>query len=133
MILCCNSKCVVKYRNHPSILAIGEVCNKHPRLSFSFSKINRQEILRQILKLLKHAKILIFRQKLSKRIRICLLTFFLQVLMILSENLIPYSPKKENITTVFKKGDRNPKDNYRPVSIVPNMSKIFERCIFRQL
>ena len=24
-------KCVVKYRNHPSILAVGEVCNKHPR------------------------------------------------------------------------------------------------------
>ena len=45
----------------------------------------------------------------------------------------PYSPKKENITTVFKKGDRNLKDNYRPVSIIPNMSKIFERCIFRQL
>ena len=28
--------CVVKHRNHPSILAIGEVCNKHPRLPFSF-------------------------------------------------------------------------------------------------
>ena len=37
-------KCVVRYRNHPSILAIGEVCNKHPRLSFS--KINKEEILR---------------------------------------------------------------------------------------
>ena len=44
-------KCIVKYRNHPSILAIGEVCNKHSRLPFSFSKINRGEILREILKL----------------------------------------------------------------------------------
>ena len=51
-------KCVVKYRIHPSILAIREVCNKHPRLqtfdiqqTFSFSKINREEILRGILKL----------------------------------------------------------------------------------
>ena len=41
--------------------------------------------------------------------------------------------KKANITPVFKKGDRNSKDNYRPVSILPNISKIFERCIFRQL
>ena len=24
-------KCVVKYRNHPSILAVGEVCNEHSR------------------------------------------------------------------------------------------------------
>ena len=38
-------KCVVKYRNHPSILAIGEICKKHPRRPFSFSKINREEIL----------------------------------------------------------------------------------------
>ena len=45
----------------------------------------------------------------------------------------PSSLKKANITPVFKKGDRNSKDNYRPVSILPNISKIFERCIFRQL
>ena len=41
--------------------------------------------------------------------------------------------KKANITPVFKKGDRNSKDNYRPVSLLPNLSKIFERCMFRQL
>ena len=41
--------------------------------------------------------------------------------------------KNASITPVFKKGDRNSKDNYRPVSIPPNISKIFERCIFRQL
>ena len=38
-------------RSHPSILAMREVCNKHPRLPRSFSKINREEILRKILKL----------------------------------------------------------------------------------
>ena len=43
-------KCVIKYRNHPSILTIREVCNKHPRLLFSFSKINTEGILREILK-----------------------------------------------------------------------------------
>ena len=42
-------KCVIKYRNHPSILTIGEVCNKRPRLPFSFSKINREQILEEIL------------------------------------------------------------------------------------
>ena len=45
----------------------------------------------------------------------------------------PSSLKKVNTMPVFKKGDRNSKDNYRPVSILPNMSKIFQRCIFRQL
>ena len=44
------SKCVVKYKNHPSILAKGEVYKKHPRLPFSLLKINREEILKDILK-----------------------------------------------------------------------------------
>ena len=44
-------KCVIKHKNHPSILAIREVCSKHPRLPLSFSKVNREEILRKILKL----------------------------------------------------------------------------------
>ena len=44
-------KSVIKYRDHPNMLTIGEVCNKHQRLAFSFSKINRAEILKGILKL----------------------------------------------------------------------------------
>ena len=45
----------------------------------------------------------------------------------------PSSLKKANRTPVFKRGERNSKDNHRPVNILPNISKIFERCIFRQL
>ena len=44
----------------------------------------------------------------------------------------PLSLKKANITPVFKKGDRNSKANYRPVSILASLPKIFEPCIFRQ-
>ena len=44
-------KCIVKYRNYPSILAIGEVYKKNRRLPFSFSKIQRDEMLSDILKL----------------------------------------------------------------------------------
>ena len=43
----------MKYRNHPSILTIGEVCknksNKQPL--FSFSEATRDEILKEILSL----------------------------------------------------------------------------------
>ena len=34
---------------------------------------------------------------------------------------------------VFKKGEKECKNNYRPVSILCNMSKIFERIIFGQI
>ena len=32
-----------------------------------------------------------------------------------------------------KKESRNEKENYKPVSFLPNLSKIFERCIYVQL
>ena len=41
--------------------------------------------------------------------------------------------KLENVTPVFKKGARTSKNNYRPVSILPILSKLFERLISKQL
>ena len=41
--------------------------------------------------------------------------------------------KLANITPVFKKDDRTDKYNCRPISILPNLSKVFERCIYNQL
>ena len=38
-------KCIIKYRIHPSILAIGEVYNKNRRLPLAFSKIQRYNVL----------------------------------------------------------------------------------------
>ena len=45
----------------------------------------------------------------------------------------PNCLKLANITPVFKKGPRTSKNNYRPVSILPVFSKIFERLLSRQL
>ena len=40
---------------------------------------------------------------------------------------------KANITPVFKNGFRGSKDNYRPVSILPIISKIFEKLLSKQI
>ena len=37
------------------------------------------------------------------------------------------------VTPVYKKGNRSEKGNYQPVSILPNISKVFERCIYKQM
>ena len=41
--------------------------------------------------------------------------------------------KLPNITTVFKKRSKNQKENYRPISILPKISKIFENILNKQL
>ena len=41
--------------------------------------------------------------------------------------------KWANITPVHKKDDRSLKSNYRPISILPSVSKIFERTIHDQI
>lgn len=41
--------------------------------------------------------------------------------------------KLPNLTSVYKKDSRSDKGNYRSVSILPNLSKVFERCVYRQM
>ena len=53
------------------------------------------------------------------------------ILTSLLQNPVSYPYlKNARITPVFKTGDRNSMDNYRPFSILPNISKIFERFLF---
>ena len=40
----------------------------------------------------------------------------------------PNSLKQAGISPVHKKDDTNDKNNYRPVSILPSLSKAFEKC-----
>ena len=37
--------------------------------------------------------------------------------------------KLAHITPVFRKGFKNLKETYRPVSILPNFSEIYEKCM----
>ena len=47
--------------------------------------------------------------------------------------IFPSSLKLGNITPIFKKDDPLDKSNYRPVSILPLLSKVYERIIYNQL
>ena len=47
--------------------------------------------------------------------------------------IFPTSLELANITPVYKKGPKNSKENYRPVIILPNISKIYERCFFKPI
>ena len=94
-------KCIVKYRNHPSILAIGEV---------SFLKIQRDEILSDILKLETSkacqdtdVSTKIFKENADIFAKALVSNFNDSI----EKSNFPSILKNAAITPVFKKGDRD--------------------------
>ena len=51
----------------------------------------------------------------------------------IASGIFPDSLKIVKIISLYKKGDINSITNYRPISLLPTLSKIFERVIFIQL
>ena len=48
-------------------------------------------------------------------------------------SVLPDELKQADIKPIYKKESRNEKENYRHVSALPNLSKIFEHYIYDQL
>ena len=125
---------MLKYPKHPSILAIKRRIRSGP--VFTFNHITKEDVIKEIknldaLKALQEddipTKIItensdIFSnfiyQSFNNMIDVC---------------IFPISLKLGNITPVYKEGPKNSKENYRPVSIWPNISKIYERCLFKPI
>jgi len=51
----------------------------------------------------------------------------------ISQNLFPSMWKTAVVIPVFKSGDPHPMSNYRPISILPTVSKIAEKLIAKQI
>ena len=51
----------------------------------------------------------------------------------LHRGLYPNAFKIAKVIPIFKKGDPSLLTNYRPISLLPTLSKIFERAIFTQM
>ena len=51
----------------------------------------------------------------------------------LSKGVVPSSCKLAKVTALYKAGDKDDPGNYRPISILPLLSKILEKCSHEQL
>ena len=51
----------------------------------------------------------------------------------ISQGVFPDSLKIAKVIPIFKQGSRLLPNNYRPISVLPALSKIFEKCVFNQL
>ena len=124
---------ILKYRNHPSILAIRE--QKKAQINFCFKEVSIEETQKEVLNLNNKkasqnsdipTKIIkensdIFGRALCSFINDSIKSF-----------TFPSYLKEADITPIHKKDKKDKKENYRPVSILPFLSKIFERSIFIQ-
>ena len=59
--------------------------------------------------------------------------FYENINQCISKSIFPSDLKLADVTPVYKKKWKNSKDNYRPVSILSNISKIYKRCIYDQI
>ena len=59
--------------------------------------------------------------------------FYENINQYISKSIFPSDLKFADVTLVYKKKSKNSKDNYRPVSILYNISNIYERCIYDQI
>ena len=73
-----------------------------------------------------------YQQKLLKRMPTFLQTLFARLLIRLS-NEFPSFLKLADVMPVFKKDSKNSKHNYRSISILKKISKVYERVIFKQV
>ena len=124
-------KAILKYKNHRSIAAIRNA-NNNPH--FHFNEV--EEVYKEIRKLSTHK----FVQSTDIPIRVLkenadifadyICGFFNESI---KKSTFPSILKNANITPVFKKGYRGSKENYRPVSILPVISKFFEKLLCKQI
>ena len=130
-------KSINKYLNHPSIISINEsMKNDSSKTSFSFEKTTFNAVYNEIisLDLSKSSP----KNSVPTKIIKDNCTIFASKLLIDFNNSImtgvfPNNLKCADVTPTHKKGDRTDKTNYRPISLLSTLSKIFERLLFYQI
>ena len=124
-----------KFKDHPSIKIIEN--NTFTASRFTFSKITLSDLECEINSLNSNktgTSKNIPTKLLKETSDICSKT----LLQIWNEEIVtgqkfPGNLKLADVTPIFKKDDRTSTKNYRPVSILPVVSKIFERIIQKQI
>ena len=123
-----------KYKDHPSIIKIKEnVCNEG---SFSFTHVSLDDVTKQIKLLCKSKsspKDTIPPQIIKENCDILSQRLQADFNVSINNSTFPDNMKFVDVTPAHKKGDRTDKSNYRPVSVLPGLSKIFEKLLFTQI
>ena len=121
---------IKKYKNHPSIIRIHQ--EWYSNNNFSFTPISQQDIhdiINNIDSSPAYKKENIPPKILKDNIDKCAMTLISDVNKCLKNGIFPDNLKYADITPIFKKDARLDKTNYRPIIILPALSKIYEKVI----
>ena len=128
------SNAIKKFSDHPSISMIK---NKNLNQNkFSFCNVTFEYVLEKVICLnsAKASQNTDIPTKLIKNNSSFFAEFFSENINYCIENSkFPYDLKLADVIPVHKKKSKNSKDNYRPVSILSNISKIYERSMYEQI
>ena len=122
------------YTNHPSIEAIKHR-NKIPE-SFAFKTVGNEEVYKKLqdLKCNKATGCDQIPAKVIKMVAQNVATPLASIINAsINQSRFPQDLKLADVSPVFKKKDNLDNKNYRPVSILPSISKIFESLMADQL
>ena len=125
-------KSIVKYCNHPSILKVGEVCNRKQYSLFSFSHVDKKQILKESLSLdsTKTSQDTDIPTKSVKDNADIFSDFLLSGFNnSITTSIFPSNLKDTIVTPIFKKGDKNSKENYRLVSCRITYYQMYRRYL----
>jgi len=125
---------ISKYRYHPSILKIREMASIDN--TFKFNGINLEDMQFEIMDL-QGKKATPYGTIPAKPLKDNLYAISPYLLKLFNESietcLFPNELKLADISPIFKSGETVYAKNYRPVSVISTISKIFERCMHKQL
>ena len=124
-----------KFENHPSIVNIKEKVSMKSK--FTFSKVGISDIELEIgnLNTKKVGTYLNIPTKIMKQVQHVISEPLMNIWNkeIIASKKFPAQLKYADITPIFKKLESILRENYRPVSILPVVSKIFERLMQSQI
>ena len=121
-----------KYKDHPSITSIKNKMTSMDNPKFSFRFVSLNEILNKVNKLnrKKASQTTDIPVKIIKENKdVVSFYVFHNFNNALSSCSFPTAWKYADVQPVFKKDDKTDKENYRPISILPNLSKVHETVI----
>ena len=127
-------KAIETYKDHPSILEIN--LKHYPKSHFNIEPAAESLIL----SLIKHldstksyqkGNILPYILKSNTKIYSSFITADISNCIL--SGIFPPNLKDADITLTFKKDDRLLKTNYKPISILPTLSKIYEKVLHIQI